>query len=442
MSTLNDQWFEAADTRLAFLQEQRQKLQQHQEAFNKDVTEQKAVLDNTWRELIGYLLPEVDDAHLEALQKRLSYPSLLPMKDEAERKLAGQLARRAELAAMDEVAHRDILIARLEDEKAEIFEACEGFREERARWESALYFSELCALGVLRDRPQGGQGGWFSRWRAGSLMMAHMEKQGARRFTDLDDLASRYRRLVEDSEQVFEVERQIEARRAALEALCAEHDGLLDAPQAAVKQLYTDLGAAIRDHLEASPAEDRFAMATGDPNLTAFLRKTDGLAAQLRYLGQLRTARVDDQTHQLDAQIAKLEGKIAKRRAKVRRGKRFVVAQGEVAAMLELNGDKWSRRHDKLSGLRTRVRSFDRWDDGSFGAHFLWWDLMTGGARADDVYEVRVYRERYGVFPDHHAHMALEDSLRGTDVDVTGGAAAVLAADMMAQDGDWAMDAS
>ena len=62
--------------------------------------------------------------------------------------------------------------------------------------------------------------------------------------------------------------------------------------------------------------------------------------------------------------------------------------------MRTVKEDKWELNRLKTIKMREKLSRFEKHDRGSCSSDYLWWDLMTGGARADDIYEVREFRER------------------------------------------------
>ena len=437
-------YFDLADKRLTFLRQQALELSNADTMYSEAARKFGQLLDRTWRELVGYLLPEVDEATLLQLQERLKYPGLVPIRAEFEARLGEAVKRRLQLESMEEVAHREIVEAPLHDQLAEVGGSHDAMRDELEWWHLNRWHSELSLNGFFDDTPPRGIALWFKNWRAGSFLMRDAERHLERKFGDPGELKTYYRRLVQDFQPLRDLVTRTTERLQEIASLNEEHVQLQQSPTELGKKLYEDLGGAIRDHVESAPTEALYETATGDEHLIMFFKKISGLERQESYLEQLRVVRIRALRDSLNQQIQKLERKVRKRRAKFWRGKFRYVTQQEYDGLSNFKEEKWAKRHARLDKLRHRITSFDRYHDGSFGDHYLWWDAMTKGAPADDIYEVRTYRERYGDFADTHPHLALEESLGewAADDELLADAADAMAEDMLAGSDDWTTDAS
>lgn len=442
------EYFEAAGDRLRFLRAQRVALTSARKRYKSDSSRLSSLLERTWREMVGYLLPDVTDEELEALQQRLHYPSLMAIKADFEQRLTRAEARRDELAGIEEVAHHDIVVAGYDDQQADIADTAKSFRHELAVWDELPWFVTLETRGWFRPDYRSGLTRWFGDWRAVSFLMHDLEARlDGVRFANADAVREHRRRLVDDAAPVLELEDELTRKRSLAVALKEEHQGLIDAPQRLLEQLYQALGKAIRDHLEASPVDLRYELAKGDKHLTAFLKKVTGVAKQVQYLEEMVVSRIDRPRESAAREIAKLEGKVAKRRHKHSRSRLRSIPNKEVEGLRRLKADKWEKRHTGIEKLRTRVAHFDRYEAGSFGEHFLWWNVMTKGARADDIHDVREHQHRFGDQRlEDHPHAQLDAQLWGPaeedDVDAVAAAAAFLADDMASDSDDWSTDVS
>ena len=410
-------YHQAAEMRRQFLVTQRRLLAAEDAAYERDADALEQQVETTWRELTGYLLPDVSDETLSSLEQRLGSAALLAAKQRTTEAIFRSERRRAVLAEMDEIVHHDIVLARAEDEIAEIQEAHDAFQRQLDHWRSSPWFEKLgprwFLLGTtygLVDR--------LRRWRQVSLYMADLERDipgrpGLRRFRDPKDLRARYERLVADATPVAELYERRVKRRDKIVDLMAEYIHLEAGPEELLAALYTELGELIRRHLARSPASVRYALAQQDRTLTILLRKVHGQEAQVQYLRQLRTNRIVKVMAQLDADVEKLSQKMRRRAQKSARGKAIYVSHEELTKLRNLKGEKWAKRLTRLTKLRTRIVDFQRWAEGSFGVHYLWWDAITKNKPGEDIYEVSLHHRLRAQEPERFAEdTVLEGRLR------------------------------
>jgi len=97
------EYLEACEYRKRFVSEQLDGLKQERQSFAADAERLEGVAEEMRLETVGYLLPEIQDDYLATLEDRLSYPGLLPIKREYDRRFQEAENRRVELAGMDEV---------------------------------------------------------------------------------------------------------------------------------------------------------------------------------------------------------------------------------------------------------------------------------------------------------------------------------------------------
>ena len=438
-------YFEIADARLTFLRQQALEILNASKLYSESADRFGALLHRTWRELIGYLLPEVDTATLTALQKRLGYPGLLPIRVDFQTKLRAAVERKLELERLDEVAHRAIVEAPLQDQLSEIDEPHQAMKNSVEWWQDNLRHADLTSRGYFGPRPDTGIVARPQNWRTASFLMRDAERHFNVRFERAAAMRDHYISLLGDFEPLAELKTELERQLEHITALNDEHAALTRAPVEMGQDLYRRLGEALRDHVESAPTEALYDAATGDEHFIMFLKKLKGLEKQERYLRELRVTRIKSLQASVAQQISKLERKVRKRRNKHWRGKFNHVSQSEYDGLANFKADKWAKRHTRLTKLRTRIDDFDRYDDGSFGDHFLWWDVMTKRAPADDLYEVKTYRERYGDFAEDHPHALLESALgewAAEDESLMAEAADSMADDMMSGSDHWSADAS
>jgi len=407
------EWLDAAHERIQFMEGQQKLLQEERERYEQEAGRLEGLLERNRQAMVGHLLPELQDAALARLERRLQYGGgLLPHKRAAEEQLAQVEQERQSIEAQDDWQNLEHYLGQAETELAELKESYESFRAEVALWEADVWFQRLRDRGYFQAnyRPRG----LFQRlgdWRAVSFLMARLERKQRRKYRDPDALRSSYDTLTTEAVPVFVAYEDLEKRRAGLLALQARHAALVARPAELMQELYAALGDALRRHLEACPEELRLSLAAGDADFATYLNKDVGLQKQAQYLRELVAQRIQGPLEELQQQTARLRRKADKTRYKRSRGKWVVFSQADVASLRDLKAERWEKRHRKLTVMRERIGGFDRWDRGSFADDFLWWDLVTRGAPGHDIYEVRVFHEHHPGWswrsydrPWHHDH--------------------------------------
>ena len=420
----------AMQERQEFLRQQRRLLEQQRSEYDGGVKELERLLERTRQEMVGYLLPELADEDLHALQLRLSYPGLIPIKREFDERLAEIHQRQAEMAEMDEIKNSEFLVSRVEDQMAEIAEAYTRFREELQPWFDSPWFLKLNERSYFSAEYKPSLLRRFWDWRAVSFLMVDLEHKGAPSFEDSDQLRTHYRKLRGQADPVIALNDDLVKQQRRLLDIKAEYESLQAAPGEQVAAMYRAMGEAILDHLQASAEQTRLELAGEDRYFSAFLVKESGIRKQIQYLRELAVTRIDSQVEALQQQDEKLSRKIDKVNQKLSRGKARFYTDQEVAQMRQFKEDKWVKRHTKLRRIRTRITSFDRYDEGSFLETYLWWDLITNRARADDIHEVRCFRQEHPDWDHRSCSDSLQQQARRED-DAMDGAAAALAAEMV-----------
>jgi hypothetical protein len=436
------QYFDAAQERLTFLEAQKAQLEAADQSYARDATRADELWQRSWRELGGYLLPEVDDQVLADLERRLTYPGLMPIRDDFRARVAAAKAREAELSGLEAVMHTDILVANVEDELQEIDAPAKAFQAELDGWRASPWLAKLDARGYFTADYKPGFLSRFGDWRAVSFLMRDLEKNPQLKFADPEALKSHFRTLETESGSVFALHRRLTDKRAEVQGLRTEYEQMQAAPATLNREMYVALAEALRDHLESTPVDLRFELARGDAHMVTFFKKLDGLDKKRQYLSELRVLRIQRHVEELAQQLHKLRAKVSKRRDKRRRGRFRNVSDAEIASLRRLKADKWQRRHDKLEKVRLRLDDFEDYDRGSIGEHVLWWDVMTRGAPGDDLYTVRAFHEQWGgPVAEAHPHAPIEASLAGG---MQADAASALAMDMTRDEAadDWGLDAS
>jgi len=437
--SLRDLIHAVEERRIAFSNEVQQ-LDQERLRYGAEVVRLTQARARNALELAGYLLPDLDDEDLLALEKRVAYPVLLGEKHKVEAELAAFDAERQGIEADPRFVEREVRRLDLEQQLAEIIDAYRAFRAERDVWESSDHFGRLRARGWFEPGYDGGLFDWLRDWRACSLLMAQLEKRWPdRKFPDDDDVRTAWRSHFADSEPVFELQRDLEAKRAEIDQLERRHALLLGKPAELYQLLYRKLGELLVEHLRESSEQLRDKLAKDDQVLGNMLKKDEGLKKQAAYLQELTVVRIDAQIQVLQAEMQKLARKDQKLRYKAARGKWVHDSDGAARAMRAIPQAKWDQRRLQHVKTRERVATFDRYDDGALVRDFLWWDLITRGARADDLYEVRTFHATHPGW----SVAAFQDSRQAELAQSSNDLAAAAAVDLMLADDDHiALDAS
>ena len=427
------EYLDACVYRQRFVADQIARLEQQRNEFRQDCERLEALLDRTRHEMVGYLLPEVDDPALIALEEQLSYPGLIPIKRDYETQLARVQDRREELEAMDEIKWYELKLDEATKAINEIRPGYEQYRHRLNGWLSSKWFQQLDERGYFDHEYTPTLINRFFDWRAVSFLMSEFEKEAELHLPTPREVRIYYRKLRGETEPVFKAYAQRMRERKELEALKDEYDNVLQAPQRLLAELYRDLGKAILDHLQACPEQLRLQLADSDRNLKTFLKKEAGVTKQIQYLRELSVTRIDARTQNLYQELRKLEGKIEKLEWKRRRGKRKYYSESDIQRMRTVKAEKWNKRQTKLRDLRTRIVSFDRYDSGSFAQDYLWWELLTHRARGDDIYEVRQFYERHPGW-DYRRYHEPGATVSQPEERAMDGAAEALASSMMTPD--------
>lgn len=387
------------------------------------------------QELAGYLLPDLDDEDLAALERRLRYPALLPEKRVTEAALAELEREREAIEADPRFSEREVRRVDYEEQLAEIAEAAAAFARERELWESSAYFQALHRVGWFEPDYDGGLFDWLRDWRACSLLMAELEERFPdKKFPDDEDVKREWSALYASSEPVLTLKRGLDEKIAELDRIAARHAALLAAPDELFRKLWKTLAGLVVDHLRAAPEELLVELGKADATLATFLKKDVGLGKQADYLRQLVAVRIEPYRRRLAEEERKLSQKADKLRYKRARGKYVIVGPNDVRSMRTLPTEKWSTRRTSFVKTRQRLVEFDRWERGSYVSDFLWWDLVTRGARGDDLAEVQVFHERHPGWSIDAFRDPLETSASDAAAAANDLAAASAVDAMMAQD--------
>lgn len=397
----------AARGRLDFLNEQVRLLREEDARYGQERDRVDELRRKNRLELASYLLGEVSDDEVRALEQRLSYPSLLPIKRGFEDQLRQSQADLAQLLLDPDAAHNDLYQRQLQDEQDEIREVYERLRAQVDLWRANAHFQGLHQRGFFEPRYRAGLFGWLRDWRAVSLLMAALEKlQPGARYPTPAALRDTWTTLWGEAQPILELWDNQEARRQHLLQLAARRAELEQAPTRLFQAMYAALGDAINDHLEALPNDTRVELAAQDKHLVIFLQKSAGLQKQLQYLGEIRERRLRPLLQKTEQDASRLRQKIYKLERKYK-----YVSDADITKMHTFKQESWQKRHTRFSSMRERLGGFNKYQKGSFTEDYLWWDLMTGGAPGDDIYEVRVFRMNHPRFnhrtyesPWHHHH--------------------------------------
>lgn len=441
-----DAYFQVADERLTFLRQQVMELKATDKLYHQSAEGISETRDTIWRQLSGYLLPEIDEPTLAAAQAKIHFPGLLPIHRDFTQQLQAIQARREALNAREEVAHRGITEAPIHDQLAEITPSLDALEKEETWWSREYYYKVLVQNTWFNSGSPQGLFRRFANWRSASFLMRAAERKLKVSFKDSDDLRQYVNRMQADLRPLRELRAALTARLQEIAELNGEYKETLQAPMKLGVAMFEALSAAIREALETTPTEDLFRVAKGDKHLTMFLKRTIGMGKQQSYLRELRVSRIKPLITQTNKQISKLERKVSKRRAKHWRGKFNRITQTEYEGLKEFKAEKWQKRQKRLAKLHQRIDGFDRHSEGSFGQHFLWWDFITKNAPGEDLYEVRTFKASS---TENHPHALLEATLSGEDASaqsdsshIGAAAADAMADDMLAGSDDWGSDVS
>gem|GEM_PF-2365410 len=444
------QLIDAVNVRRSAFEHEAQRLRDERAAHEKDADALEAQRKRNGEEMAGYLLPDLDDEDLIDLEKRLRYPVLIAEKRKTEVALAELEVERTRLEANPRYAQREVMRIDCEQQLAEIADAAQAFATEREIWEKSEYFQALFKRGWFADDYDGGLFDWLRDWRACSLLMAELEAgyraaataaegdptgSGGREFLEDEDVKAAWNTLFANSEPVLKLQQSLVASLAVMTRLEKRHAELLAAPDAMFQALWRRLADLVIEHLRAVDQELLLALAKQDEALATFLKKDAGLKKQAVYLRQLIVARINPQIARFETEVQKLGKKHEKLRYKRARGKYIAAEASDIAAMRSVPAAKWDARRSSFARTRARVTTFDNWDRGSFVSDYLWWDLVTRGARGDDLYEVRSFHERHPGWSAATFVDPLDRSDRDLAADANDLAASSTVDSMLADDG-------
>ena len=388
------EYLEACKYRKGFLTEQLRWLDQEKANYHSEAERLKSVGDRIRQEMIGYLVPEVSDTYIASLEKRLSYPGLKPIKKDYEGRFEAAEQRRVELEGFEEIQQHDFVLNQAEEKVADISPAYQSTMTKIDHWRNSKWFSDLNKRGYFELDYKPGFFRRFFDWRSISFLMSHLKKKAGLDFENPQLVRENYRLLRDQANDITEAYQARTGERDRITGLKTEHEDLLRAPERLLGELFRDLGEATASHIDACPEDLRMEIAKGDSSLNSFLRKQMGTEKQVQYLRELSVTRIDSRIQQVQQELQKIDAKIHKLEMKRRRGKRKNYSRDDLSRMRTVKEDKWERNRLKTIKMREKLSRFEKHDRGSCSSDYLWWDLMTGGARADDIYEVREFRER------------------------------------------------
>ena len=389
------EYLEACLYRKNFLEQQRGWLFQERQQYKSDAQRLQSALDRVRQEMAGYLIPEINDEHLSELERHLECEGLLDIKKDYEQRFDAADRRRVQLESMDEIQNYDERIGAAESLVAELLPSHNELRSEFMHWSGSKWYAQLDRRGYFEE---GYWPGFFNRfwdWRAVSFLMADLEGGAQLNFETPDQLKRHYRKLQEKYKVVIPEYDDRVAQRDRIAALKTEHQQCVSAPERLLGELYSDLGAAVLEHLGSIPQARKEYLASIDSNLDDFMKKEIGIRKQIQYLEVLAVSRIDSQTQNLDLETAKIDGKINKLEMKRRRGKQKFYSQDDIDRMRAVKTEKWAKRRLKTEKIRRKITDFNKYDRGSVTDDFLRWDLITNSSYGDDIYEVREHRQRF-----------------------------------------------
>ena len=170
MYGIND-YLSSCEYRKKFLLEQSAWLTEEKNNFQSDAMRLDGVLERIRQEMIGYLIPEVHDDHIAALEKRLSYPGLSPIKQKYDALFETTERRRVELETMDEIQHFDFQIDQAQRRVDDVQPTRDSMHAELTPWENSKWFAGLNKRGYFEHDYSAGLWRRFFDWRAVSFLM-------------------------------------------------------------------------------------------------------------------------------------------------------------------------------------------------------------------------------------------------------------------------------
>ena len=381
---------QAASHKRAFLKKQADALETQAREFDAEVERLRRLRAENRQELAGYLLAEVDDDAIKALEERLRFPALAPIKAEFEAELEAAQSELAALEANPEVEHYEFHRSQAKDEIDAITDAHEDLKARCHVWERNDWYLALDARGFFAPGYRPGILDRFRDWRAASHLMADLEKITEFEFPSPTALRDAFVALRGQADPIFELHVDLHSRITDLDTLWARAEELRGAPDRLFAAMFAALSRAIDRHFESCPEELRLELAAQDKHLTTFLKKSIGLDKQIQYLSELKVARLNPMLLAANTEMLKLDQKIFKARRKMKWHD-----DAAVQKLYVLKEERWEKRQNRLRKARHRVAHFNKYQRGSVASDYLWWDVMTGGAPADDIYEVRTFRNQH-----------------------------------------------
>ncbi|MFT7624539.1 MAG: hypothetical protein ACI9WU_003727 [Myxococcota bacterium] len=420
----SSQFIAAAGRRIDFLTQQDALLAQSAQLYTADAVRIAKVAERTRREIIGYLVPDIDDDELRDMQRKYETTGLMSLKQDAEEKLARAEARRTHLSQLHEVLHAPALVAEVDEKLADIRPTLSALERGTYAMTSSEWFVDLGERGYFSPDYSPWVVGHLRDWRSISFLMTELAEAG-HDFDTPTALEEWWLKIQQELDDVRLVVNRLAEERARVTGLADEHVQLKSRPAELLSKLHAALGEHLLEHFEACPEKTLVRLISDDPVLVTFLKKQRGLTRQTSYLAQLAQTRINAQRDSIRTQIGKLKRKVTKARRKSKSYDRRTMA-----SLAELKQDKWAKRHAGLNKLHHRIVGFDDWDSGALSADYLWWDPMTRGANADDIIEVRQFRRAHPHFnyqryadPLSALDRAADDlasDLRGETVDLLG----------------------
>jgi hypothetical protein len=388
--SLGRAYLDALMARQAAIEAEAKALDAERERYVAQATTFDEQVERNRRELAGYLVPDIDDESLLALETRFHYPSLVAQKRPYVEVIAAAESARLTLEADPAFVGREVTRLENQGTLADIGPALADVRQHKAPWDAEHRHAKLVNAGFYGDGPSSL---WrrFTFWRQGSLLMAALERRGLPRFSDLEDLRARWLKIASEHDPLARAEADANAALASVVALEARHAQLLAEPARQFQLCFEALGRALVDHLLALPEDSLVEFARQDPSLNSFLKKHAGLKKQATYLRELAQVRLAPAVANLRAEANKTHDKARRTSAKLSRGKRIAVTQADIAKTRQVPADKWDKRRQSTARMRERIGTYHDYDRGSFLTTYLWWDAMTRGAPGDDLYEVKTF---------------------------------------------------
>lgn len=397
-----------AAARLTELRQERSRLEELRRGHESRRAELVQRRDASLGELTTALLPAFSPEDLATAARLAGFPGLVqrdfPGQAEAER--ARLTARIAEIEAdprwRDRRLLRDPAVGTLTRAIAELQEFREPFAAvvERCRHPRLPRLLET-GYGTPRYAVPFWRMSYYADWKAGDEVLERFP--GKKEFAEvLVDYLEAVRTLGTYDPKLSSLKAEFTSGLMLEEEMGASRQGL----ESLVPRWLGLARIALAEHLEALPQESLGDVLGNVPALETTVKKWKGLEHQVRYLDSIRELQLEPACGQVDTEIAKLR-KDSLKYQRPKNARAVFPAEAFERRFGPARTEKLRKRVSRIRETQERVADFDRYDRGSFAAHFLWWDLVTDGRiDGDFIPEVRAH---HAAHPGARFERSLDD---------------------------------